>query len=746
MARKRKHLKLLGMALMSEERYAVEQRKCHESLAKAMGPGGIDTNELKPPLPRSVPIAEDETGRKYVVTEQCNEDLAATVVPAEKYFPEGVTNLTPLSDVQAKPVHRPLNDGHGATTAAIQPPLRRTEQPSRTRKEIAKSKNRAALDNSGDDAAVMAEAHQGLVSRGVPPDLASAILAAGAFQQTPATQAALKNYLAEKNAGLEAGSPLFDKIGAALSANAQSPSESSEESTHSWRGPGKIPVGNQSGPDPNWLRNLPVEWPEGMSLDDLTPSHPEIAPSDDSSLGEFIDPAAFLRSQAEQMLGEVGDQTFNSLLEGGCFPDASGLPISFDPAQIAGDALNSLVDGAMGNLLAITDETPAGEAILKHLGSKHLAELKALATDPSAVKDKLNKTINGPSSSANVPVAWGIPGGAPTAVKVNGRPAARLADICDMKEALDAGPFIQGNPTVISNGMPTVGDGHKAVGLTKAIVGDPKEPSPNVFMGTATVTVAAVFEEAKAAAGSAGGGADGSSGGAADSGTGEFDLSKGTEQESVSTNDFADLNQKYKDAYGEHMPEEAIASDPASNSRILSREEYDRLMELKTEEGVGTGGVHFGDEDGPYNGKIYLPAGASYETYLHELGHFYSNSEFGEVNTFFKEQADSLMELPMGVDRDSYIHQLRNELGFAYLGDHEIEEGFAEYFSQQLATDLGYDASYGGYGTVGRFAKSVIDRVGQDVAEQAFFGGDANAIREVKKEILEQIAAVNKKK
>jgi len=187
-----------------------------------------------------------------------------------------------------------------------------------------------------------------------------------------------------------------------------------------------------------------------------------------------------------------------TLPSGGCFPGGAEMDIT----GIVGGAMNSMVGSALGSLLAVTDSTPAAQAVLSTLVSKYKDQLTAIVGDPSESFQKLTSLFIGITSSASVPLGQALPTGG-IVVLVGGAPCTRIGDLADMKELLDAGPFIQANPTVILNGMFAVGKGHEAIGLTKATVGEVKLVAATVLMGAATVTDTSFLEKAKVKAGTA---------------------------------------------------------------------------------------------------------------------------------------------------------------------------------------------------------------------------------------------------
>ncbi len=200
---------------------------------------------------------------------------------------------------------------------------------------------------------------------------------------------------------------------------------------------------------------------------------------------------------AEKGMAEL----LGSAMEGGLDALLTSAGNTLDPSHLASMLEGSAADllqGGLSQLLAVNDRTPAGEAILKTLASKFQGELM----DPSAALAKLNALFTVPPvpvSSASVPLGQAIPAGGGIVFVGGVMACARLGDMCSPIPSVppDAGPFIQGNPTVIVNGKPAAGLGHLAVGLTKGTPGTALKFAPTVLMGTATVTDAGIYEKAK---------------------------------------------------------------------------------------------------------------------------------------------------------------------------------------------------------------------------------------------------------
>jgi len=203
-------------------------------------------------------------------------------------------------------------------------------------------------------------------------------------------------------------------------------------------------------------------------------------------------------------------------------------------AQLSGmveGAAGKMIDQALGQLLAVNDTTPAGEAILKTMASKYKDQLKELAMDPQGTLAKLKAMLvpaDPPKSSAAVPLGLATPAGAGVVLIGGTMASARLGDMCAPIPSVppDAGPFIQGNPTVIINGKPAAGFGHLAIGLSKGTSGTALRFEPTVLMGVATVTDVGIYNKAKAEAAKAGGGAGGAGKQGAAGGNGAAGASK----------------------------------------------------------------------------------------------------------------------------------------------------------------------------------------------------------------------------
>lgn len=222
--------------------------------------------------------------------------------------------------------------------------------------------------------------------------------------------------------------------------------------------------------------------------------------------------------------GTDGGRDLTGLLgTDGCFGggDLAGMLDGLSD-KLAGQALGMLKDAVFNSLWTVDDRSSAAEAVA-HKYAQELADKygEAFLSDPQAtidsIKQKLTDLFVGASSSACVMIGLAYPNPSPLVVQINGLPATRLDDPCEMPKAPDVGPFIMGNPTVLINGMPASGDVHVAVGKFKGTVAVPMVISANVLMGMVTVTVdppPQAGAPADSGAGGAGGAAAGAEGGA----------------------------------------------------------------------------------------------------------------------------------------------------------------------------------------------------------------------------------------
>lgn len=132
------------------------------------------------------------------------------------------------------------------------------------------------------------------------------------------------------------------------------------------------------------------------------------------------------------------------------------------------------------------------------LTEEQIKQAALVAGEPKSLSDRIQEFFAGPSSTANIPIGHlgcgntnegMVMTGGPT-VKVNELQVSRLTDKVTMTKPIpDIGPLISGNPTVLSMGQPTAGDGHVAVGV-KGTVTLLQGCSANVLMGPQGMPVA----------------------------------------------------------------------------------------------------------------------------------------------------------------------------------------------------------------------------------------------------------------
>lgn len=175
---------------------------------------------------------------------------------------------------------------------------------------------------------------------------------------------------------------------------------------------------------------------------------------------------------------------------GGCFgkggPDMGAIMRGL--GQQAIDKLTDMALGKLGELMAVKDTDPAALAIAKHLASQFGSDIFDALQNPDEFMKTMKELFRGVDSKANVRIGWALPKDGPNMVHVNGHPATRLHDICEMPWSPDVGEYKMGNPTVIINGEPATGEIHIAQGK-KGTIATPAEVSPNVFMGEATISL-----------------------------------------------------------------------------------------------------------------------------------------------------------------------------------------------------------------------------------------------------------------
>ena len=207
-------------------------------------------------------------------------------------------------------------------------------------------------------------------------------------------------------------------------------------------------------------------------------------------------------------LGPAGDKdaldTMVVMDEAGAF--GGGGKSDGPVAELLGNVPGAVVDHAFGELLGSVDDS---SSMGKQLLAKYQSQIKSLLTKVISsggladLQKQVAAIVKGMPSSASVPLGRADPMGGGDLVLVNGLPATRIGDICKWPDVPDAGPFFQGNPTILINGMPPAGAIHAARGV-KGTIGTPKLPSLNVLMGEATVSVKiSVKTESPAEAGSA---------------------------------------------------------------------------------------------------------------------------------------------------------------------------------------------------------------------------------------------------
>ncbi len=215
---------------------------------------------------------------------------------------------------------------------------------------------------------------------------------------------------------------------------------------------------------------------------------------------------AFIKNLAQMGLNQGLEKLMGndaaSLLAGtgvtGLFADAAkNLVMDETPGLVDGAEKllaglpNKVIDMGFDKLLGEVDDR---SSMAKQLLAKYKDQITSLLKkliSPGGLDDlqkKWDAIWKSVPSKACVPLGLAEPMGGTDMVYINGVPATRIGDICKWPMVPDAGPFFQGNPTILINGLPPSGAIHAAKGAAGTI-GTPLMLSPNVLMGEATVSV-----------------------------------------------------------------------------------------------------------------------------------------------------------------------------------------------------------------------------------------------------------------
>ncbi len=287
---------------------------------------------------------------------------------------------------------------------------------------------------------------------------------------------------------------------------------------------------------------------------------------------------------------------------------ASQVAASGGGAKLLDKLPGKAVDLAFDHLLSDVDD---GSSTVKQLLAKYRGQVKSLLkklVSPGGVAElqkQWDGIWSGMPSSASVRLGLAKPVAGPDMVLVNKLPATRLGDVCEWPDVPDAGPFFQGNPTVLVNGMPAAGEIHAAKGAAGTI-GTPLNLSPNVLMGEATVSVAVqvLMEAPSAANGDTQSEQSGSSGAANGAASEEPPLTKEARERVIGLQDeLAALGEQRQQLYemlnrGELSDEEyyAISDQIVAQERALQQSLDDELDKYNTDGLLDSDGLLIRDE------------------------------------------------------------------------------------------------------------------------------------------------------
>lgn len=280
-------------------------------------------------------------------------------------------------------------------------------------------------------------------------------------------------------------------------------------------------------PAPATTRNRPIDFGQSMPYTNPPIDDPAADPTNHDAARSARTPRqpgeSFGDALVRNTLQQTGAQAFQQLLGSGSVGNAlaSALDAGNLISNLGSAALSGLVGQGMGALMGglfgeVTDEDDLGTQLAARFGPQMLSSY-----GPMAVKSMLSSgsssvcaMLEPVSSNATIPFALAdIAGGTGGVVGINNKAVLRLGDTLVMPTLQDAGPMVEGNPTILVNGISAAGAIHTAIGLTKGAVGIPENHATNVFMG-AGGGAASCGSASEAAKGSgSGGGSTGSSNG-----------------------------------------------------------------------------------------------------------------------------------------------------------------------------------------------------------------------------------------